>query len=164
MYPFHLANANGSLLQQYIYVMMMRSAESSSSSATATDESKNINSRSVGVWLSLNYPSPSPIPAAPKSYQCSLCSRSFLSVQALGGHQNAHRKEKNAMHKMYMDILRNLKHQHQHPPRDHHLVHSTPHATSSLQPIPPHHQPEIDLDLALSCGPSSPKLKYYHFI
>lgn len=38
-----------------------------------------------GDWLSLE---------PPNGFTCSYCSRAFLSPHALGGHQNAHRKEK----------------------------------------------------------------------
>ncbi|KAI3412264.1 uncharacterized protein J3R85_017640 [Psidium guajava] len=39
----------------------------------------------------------------PRPYTCTLCLRSFLSSQALGGHQNAHRKEKREAKRDYIE-------------------------------------------------------------
>ncbi|KAF8019826.1 hypothetical protein BT93_G0500 [Corymbia citriodora subsp. variegata] len=38
----------------------------------------------------------------PRPYTCTLCFRSFISSQALGGHQNAHRREKREAKRLYI--------------------------------------------------------------
>jgi C2H2-type zinc finger len=44
---------------------------------------------------------PSPTEPTGKKYVCSHCKRTFASLQALGGHQTAHRKEMEELRKSY---------------------------------------------------------------
>ena len=56
-------------------------------------------------WLRLNISS-----NTTSNYVCSLCGRTFSSSQALGGHQNAHRNERNDLRMHYIrQRLQNLK-------------------------------------------------------
>ncbi|KAG0501455.1 hypothetical protein HPP92_001527 [Vanilla planifolia] len=43
-----------------------------------------------------NSSNPKGKPSPPKMFHCNFCSRKFYSTQALGGHQNAHRRQRGA--------------------------------------------------------------------
>ncbi|XP_026383502.1 protein LATE FLOWERING-like [Papaver somniferum] len=53
-------------------------------------------------------PSPSGAETNKKLFSCNYCTRQFLTSQALGGHQNSHKKERDAYRKTHGDIKRRL--------------------------------------------------------
>ncbi|XP_021893945.1 zinc finger protein 6-like [Carica papaya] len=73
-----------------------------SGSGSSNDDASS--KTSLGAWLSLGKNEFHP-------YECSRCYRTFPTTQALGGHQNAHRKERNEECRLFVEACRARKKQ-----------------------------------------------------
>lgn len=72
--------------------------ESSGEGSTAANECSKMKQKEIGMWLSLK---------PPGGHSCMLCNKSFKSLQAMGGHQNAHRnlRFQIKMHNLYLKMI-----------------------------------------------------------
>ncbi|KAJ7971417.1 zinc finger protein 6-like [Quillaja saponaria] len=129
----------------------MKRMQQRANSEESRNGSKKYRSR-LGEWLR----------TPPISYPCTHCRRSYPTLQALGGHQNAHRKERR---EMFMSYMQDKKTQREAPvlsPTPIRAIPPNPNFEHFLVPPPVKVANERDLELGLHYEPN--KQVFHEFL